>query len=97
MGFQGWMHGGRRRRGPECEGEESFQAASGRDYLDHLPGTTYVTECGRCGRWFPNPAPPPNRAAQLYPADYRPYAKVSDTKPFSFPPFQARCLQRRLE
>ena len=83
-------------RCPKCDCEYNFLVASGRDYLHHLPGTSYVTECRRWGFWFQNPAPPRNHLAQLYPAEYGPHTKVEDRKPPSFCQDQARYFQRRL-
>lgn len=83
-------------RCPKCDGPDNFLVESGRDFLHHLPGTSYITECRGCGLWFQNPAPPPEQLARLYPADYVPHAQPANSEPPAFCPEEADYLHRVL-
>lgn len=58
---------------PKCGLIASKIIMQGADYLYHVPGEYYVSECQNCGFWFQNPRPKIEYAVELYPSSYIPH------------------------
>ncbi len=60
---------------PKCGSDESIIFLKSKDYLYHVPGEYFASECRQCGFWFQNPRPRPEQLVNLYPTDYSPHSK----------------------
>lgn len=63
---------------PRCDSKKSKIVFEGEDYLYHLPGKFFVSECQDCKFRFQNPRPRLEDIPKAYPVDYAPHIFSSE-------------------